>query len=99
MAVRPVAAVDHFDVPVLRGRGSGSGQHLGPDRRRVLRPRVVVGDDHHVGAAGGGGPHRSTLRRVAVAAAAEHHDPPAAAATFRDASEAATACGVWAKST
>ena len=62
----------------------------------VLGARVVVGDHDQIGVPDGGRAHRAALVRVPVAAAAQHHDPAAGPVAC---SAAATACGVWAKST
>ena len=56
------------------GRAGAGGEDRAADRRRVLAPRVVVGDDDTVGARRRDLRHLRALGTVAVTAAAEHHD-------------------------
>ena len=71
---------------------SAPGEHLGPDRRRVLGARVVVGDDHQVGAARGRRAHQRPLAPVPVAAGADARRSAGrrAPASSRSAASAAT---------
>ncbi len=64
-------------------RGAHAGEDVGDDARRVLAPRVVVGDDDVVGELGGDAAHERALAGVTVAAAAEYHAQRAAAVQAR----------------
>ena len=54
-----------------------ASQDVAPDRRRILAPRIVVGDDDEVGQPGRDRAHLGPLADVAVAAGAEDDDQPA----------------------
>src|SRR6476469_4137866 len=63
--------LDDDTAALVRRYFSGSGQHRGEDRERVLRTRVVRGEDGGVGESGARGTHWPAFLLVAIAAAAE----------------------------
>ena len=70
----PVADLEHLAGAVdLRS----AGEHGGPDRGRVLGPRVVVGHHQHVGQPGPDLAHHRALAGVPVAAGTDDQHQPA----------------------